>query len=143
MATNLTHEIELYPFESFKILLEHEVVRARRYRAPLTLIHLVVIAEPDTPQTQYSAEVFAINVLNLHLRETDVPCREGKEFLVLMPVTNEQGARTACERLEKLFNVEPQSLDRISFKLSAFIGVATLSVEDTITSKKLLDQAQQ
>jgi hypothetical protein len=132
----------LYPFESFKILLEHEVIRSRRYKTPLSLIHLAVEVDPDTPQTQYSAEVFAINVLNLHLRETDIPCRDGNEFLALMPATDEQGGRIACERLEKLFKVEPQTYDRVSFTLSAFIGMATLSAEGSMSSRKLLDDAE-
>ena len=143
MEDTLTHEIELYPLESFKILLEHEVHRARRYKEPLTLIHIAVEADPMNPQAQHSAEVFAINVLNLYLRETDIPCREGNEFLTLMPSTDEQGGRIACARLEKLFKVEPQTYDRVSFKLSAFIGMATLPGDRSIASNKLMQNASQ
>src|SRR5262245_10547338 len=105
MEDALTHEIELYPLESFKTILEHELHRSRRYKQPVTLIHIGVEADPNTPQTQHSAEVFAINVLNLQLRETDIPCKTGSEFIVLMPSTDQQGGRIACERLEKLFRV--------------------------------------
>src|SRR5215813_179003 len=91
MTTNLTHDFELYSLDSFKTLLEHEIHRSRRYKHPLTLIHLAVGANPNNPQTQHSAEVFAINVLNIHLRDTDIPCRMSDEFLVLMPATDEQG----------------------------------------------------
>ena len=106
MENVLEHEIELYSPESFKTLLEHEVNRSRRYKNPLTLIHLVVETEPASPQSQHSAEVFAINVLNIHLRETDIPCRNHNEFLVLMPATDEAGGRVACERLEKFFDIK-------------------------------------
>ena len=143
MEDTLTHEIELYPLESFKILLEHEVHRARRYKEPLTLIHLAVEADPLNPQTQHSAEVFAINVLNLHLRETDIPCREGNEFLTLIPSTDEQGGRIICDRLAKLFTVEPQTYDRVSFKLMAFVGMASLPGDRTTSSHKLMQNASQ
>ena len=125
MSIDLVHEIELYPFESFRILLEHEVIRARRYKSPLSLLHIAVEANAEDPQAQHSAEVFAINVLNLYLRETDIPCRDGNEFLVLLPATDEQGGRIACERLEKLFTVEPHQYDRVSFTFSTYIGLAT------------------
>ena len=42
MENRLVHEIELYSFESFKTLLDHEVNRSRRYKNPLTLIHLAI-----------------------------------------------------------------------------------------------------
>src|SRR5690349_15624524 len=126
MENRLVHEIELYSFESFKTLLDHEVNRSRRYKNPLTLIHLAIETEPVTPQALHSAEMFVINMLDLHLRDTDIPCRKGNEFLVLMPATDMQGGRIATERLEKLLNVKPQMYDRVSFKLSAFIGMATL-----------------
>jgi GGDEF domain-containing protein len=141
MSIDLTHEIELYPFESFKILLEHEVIRSRRYKSPLSLLHIAVEANSDDPHAQHSAEVFAINVLNLYLRETDIPCRDGNEFLVIMPATDEQGGRITCERLEKLFKVEPQQYDRVSFTFSTFIGLATSS-DGSASSRKLLDQAE-
>jgi len=141
MENTLTHDIELYPLESFKILLDHELHRSRRYKHPLTLIHVAVEADPHTPQTQHSAEVFAINILNLQLRDTDIPCKMGGEFIVLMPSTDEQGGRTACERLEKLFRVTQQTYDRISFQLSAFIGMTSTDGTSLVHSSKLIEEA--
>jgi GGDEF domain-containing protein len=143
MEEPLAHDIELYPPESFNTLLDHEVNRSRRYGQPLTLLHLAFEMDPVNPQIEYSAEVFVINILNLRLRDTDIPCKKDNEFLVLMPATDEQGGRTACERLEKLFHVEPQSYDRVSFKLFMFIGMATLPGDRSITSKKLMQNASQ
>ena len=141
MQTALVHEIELYSPVAFKTLLDHEVNRSRRYGQPLTLVHISLETEPDDPQTHHSAEVFTINALNLRLRETDIPCRQGNEFLALMPSTDEAGARVACDRLEQLLNAEPQLYDRISFKLSAFIGMVTLPGDAALSSKKLIDGA--
>jgi len=143
MENSFEHDIELYPPESFKILLEHEVNRSRRYGDPLTLLHLTFETNPAVSQTLHSAEAFTINVLNLRLRDTDIPCKQENEFLVLMPSTNEQGGRLACERLEKLFHVDPQTYDRVSFKLAAFIGMATLPGDPSISSNQLLQNASQ
>ena len=143
MENSLVHDIELYPPESFNILLDHEVNRSRRYGNPLTLLRVAFEADPADLQTQHSAEVFTINVLNLRLRDTDIPCKKGDEFLVLMPSTDEQGGRIACERLEKLFKVEPQTYDRVSFRLFAFIGMATLPGDRSISSNKLMQNALQ
>ena len=143
MEPSFEHEIELYPPESFKTLLAHEVNRSRRYGGPLTLLDLVLAMDPENPETQHSAEVFTINILNLRLRDTDIPCKREKEFLVLMPSTDEQGGRIACERLEKLFQIEHQTYDRVSFALAAFIGMATLPGDRSISSKKLLENASE
>jgi len=141
MQDYLTHEIELYPPESFQTLLDHEVARSRRYQHPITLIRISVSAEPQTPQTQHSAEVFAINALNLEVRETDIPCKMGNEFLLLMPFTGELGGRIVFERLEKLFKVEHQTYDRVSFHVSTFIGMTLATGDSPTSSKKLMDQA--
>src|SRR5689334_2704951 len=127
METDLVHDIELYPPEAFTTLLEHEVHRSRRYGHPLTLLHIRLETEPDDRETLHKAEVFAINILNIRLRETDIPSKQGNEFVVLMPSTDEQGGRIACERLEELFNAVPQEDDKVSFRLFAFMGMDTLS----------------
>ena len=141
MEEALTHDIELYPLYSFKTILDHELNRSRRYKHSLTLIHIAVEADPHTPHTQHSAEVFAINVLNLQSRETDIPCKMGSEFLVLMPSTDLQGGRVACERLEKLFRVTHQTYDRVSFQLSAFIGMTSTDGTSPVHSSKLIEEA--
>ena len=143
MENTLVHEIELYSPDAFKTLLAHEVNRSRRYKKPLTLIHVAIETDPVGPQAQHSAEMFVINVLDLHLRDTDIPCKKGAEFRVLMPETDTQGGRIACERLEHLLNVKPQMYDRISFKLSTFIGMAMLPGDRSISSVKLSQQASQ
>ena len=141
MHNELTHEIELYFPDTFKTLLEHEVNRSRRYKNPLTLLHLALETEPSNPQTQYSAEVFASNVLNIYLRDTDIPCRNGREFLVLLPATDEAGGRVACERLEKMFDIKHQADDKVSFKITVFIGMVTLPGDRSLSSTKLLECA--
>ena len=143
MENTREHEIELYPPETFRALLEHEVNKSHRYGDSLSLIDLVVETDPSNAQALHSAEVFTINMLNLHLRNTDIPCKKGSEFLILMPASSIQGARTACERLTKLMSIEPQSYDKVSFKLFVFIGLAALPYDRSVSSDGLLQQAAQ
>ena len=141
MDTHFTNEIELYSLESFKTLLDHEVNRSRRYKTPLTLMNLVIETDPKSPEIQHSAEMFTINILDLQLRNTDIPCRKGSEFLVLMPATFEEGGRIACERLAISFNEPHQTYDRVSFKMVVYVGMSSIPAGDSLTSDNLLQQA--
>lgn len=137
------HEIELYPYETFFALLEYETKRAKRYDDWTSLLRLVVEAESSdkNQEPQYGAEIYAINILNIQLRDVDIPCRVGNEFLVLMPCTDELGARIVCERLETLFRLEAEVYEKVSFKLNFYIGSISLPSDKTLTSKRLLDGA--
>ena len=141
MNDNMMHETELYLQEVFNTLLEHEVRRVRRYKQSLSLIHIALHPDPDTPQTQQAAEMVAINILDVELRDTDIPCRNGHEFLVLLPETDESGGRNACKRLEQLLNTSDQTEDGIAFQVSAFIGLASIADELTASSANLLGAA--
>ena len=140
MATASVHEIELYSLESFKTLLEHEVNRSRRYKTPLTLIHLAIETDLDRVDVLHSAEMFTINILDVQLRNTDIPCRKGSEFLVLMPATSEEGGRIACERLAKSFNEPHQTYDRVSFNMVVHVGMSSIQSGSSLTSENLLQQ---
>lgn len=141
MAEDIHHEIELYLLETFKLLLEHEVRKSRRYRYALTLIRLAIEAEPNNPQTQHAAEMIAINALDSELRESDVPCLDGHEFFVLLPSTDEKGGRSACERLEKLLNTSDRTSDGVAFQASAFIGFVCTYGGPSLSSIKLREDA--
>jgi hypothetical protein len=141
MDNTQVHEIELYPPETFKTLLEHEVNRSHRYGDSLSRIDLAVETDPSNTQALHSAEVFTINMLNLYLRDTDVPCKKGSEFLILMPASGLQAARTACERLTKLMSLEPHSYDRVSFKMFVFIGLAALPYDRSVSGDGLIEHA--
>lgn len=139
------HEIELYPYETFYALLEYETKRAKRYDDWTSLVRLVVEAESSdkNQEPQYGAEVYAINILNIQLRDVDIPCRIGNEFLVLMPNTNELGAKIVCDRLEVLFRLEAEVYEKVSFKLNFYIGSISLPGDKMLTSNCLLDGASQ
>jgi len=139
------HEIELYPYEAFHTLLEYETKRAKRYDDWTTLVHLALEAESTDKdqEPQFAAEIYAINVLNVQLRDVDIPCHINNEFLVLMPCTDELGARVVCERLETLFRLEAEVYEKVSFKLNVYIGAISLPGDKSLTSKRLMDGALQ
>jgi GGDEF domain-containing protein len=141
MAEDIHHEIELYLLETFQALLEHEVRKSRRYRYPVSLVRIAVEAQPNSPQTQHAAEMIAINALDSELRESDIPCRDGHEFLVLLPSTDEKGGRSACERLEKLLNLSQKTSEDVSFHMSAFIGLVCMYGGPSLSSIKLRQDA--
>ena len=141
MDVTLTHEIELYPWATFQTLLDHEVLRAKRYQQPLCLIQLAVEPEPLDLQTQFSAELFTINALNLEVRETDIPCKRGSEFYVLLPATPEAGGRVVCERLAQTFRMPHQKYDRVSFEMSTLIALTCMTGAERILGNQLLQQA--
>jgi len=141
MKQVFTDEIELYSLESFQILLDHEVNRSRRYKTPLTLVHFAIETDPDQPEIQSNAEMFVINILDVQLRDTDVSCRKGNEFLVLMPATDETGGRIVCQRLARLLNVPHETYDRVSFDMKIFVGMASIPGDELLTSNSLIQQA--
>lgn len=135
------HEIELYPYETFKTLFEYEIRRSRRYNDPVTLVRLAVETENGGAEPQHGAEVFTINILDVHLRDVDIPCRVGNEFLVLMPCTDELSGRVVCERLESFFRLESEVYEKVSLKLNVFIGMISLPSNKSLSSKRLMEGA--
>lgn len=141
MEQNMTHEIELYLLEVFNTLVDHEVRKARRYKYPLSMICIAVHAEPDTPQTQHAAEMVAINALDAELRDTDIPCRNGSNFFVLLPSTDEKGAYHACGRLEMLLNTSDHTNDGAAFQMLSFIGLVSLGDDMLVSAKMLVENS--
>lgn len=142
MNNKIKLEIELYPLENFKVILDHEIRKSRRYKYHLTLIHIAVEAEPNTPETQHGAEMVAINALDVELRDSDIPCKDGHEFLVLMPSTDEQGGRSACVRLEKVLNAFHQIHEGMpSFQAFAFLGISSTRRDSVLSAAKLMEEA--
>jgi len=141
MEFETEHKFELYPFDSFKTLLLLEINRTRRYKTPLTLIRLAMEVTPDAAENRHYAEIFAINTLDTHLRDTDIPCMTGGEFLILMPATDEAGASAVCDRLVELFNTDPQKYDRVPFHIETFIGLTSLGAGSSQPDSALMKQA--
>ena len=131
------HENGLYHPDVFKSLLAHQVNMSRRYGDSLTLVNLFVEIDPAHSETWNEAELFVMNRLRLDLRETDIPCKQDHEFLILLPSTSTPGARTACERLKKNIIAEEDA----ALHLSLFMGMTSTHAHDSITSEEFLQHA--
>jgi hypothetical protein len=131
------HENSLYHPDIFKSLLAHQVNISRRYGDSLTLVNLFVEVDPTHPETRNDVEFFVMNRLRLDLRETDIPCKQDNEFLILLPSTSTPGARTACERLKKKISAE----EGAALNLSLFIGMASMPAHNPITSEEFSQNA--
>ncbi len=120
---------------AFRVRLEDEVKRARRYRTPLACVmvdmdHL----KPINDELGHGAGDVAIEavaeVIRNELRETDFGARYGgDEFVMLLPHTSATEARVFAERvcarlLETSIDVEDRRLP-----LSASFGIAALGEE--------------
>ena len=135
------YKVEFHPPEMFGVLLNHEVNRSRRYGDSLTLVNLLVEAEGLDAGALQHADAILAEVLARHLRETDVLCKQGHEFLILMTSTSTPGARTACERVRKLIPAEQRSGDGVPLKLSAYIGMASLPGDHSINGDEFMREA--
>ena len=141
MQSTPARKIELFSPDVFKILLDHEVNKSRRYGDSLTLIDLLVETDPSDLETLHNAEALAIKLFDIHLRDSDIPCKRENEFIILMPSTSAPGARTACERIRKFMDTEYQTDDGVSFKLFTFIGLATMPTDHSLSSDELSQNA--
>jgi PleD family two-component response regulator len=75
------------------------------------------------------------------LRSSDIPCREDHDFLVLLPATDEQGARSACARLEPILNDTQQTSEGASFQVLAFLGLSSSNADPGVSAERLLEEA--
>lgn len=124
----------MFPPEVFQMLLDHEVSKSRRYGDSLTLVEMLVEADPAHPEARSEAAQFIVEVLTHHLRESDVPCALEDRFRILMPATSAPGARTACERVQRFFLPE----NGAPMPLSVFMGMASIpALGRNITSVEL------
>lgn len=143
MQNEPVQTMEMFPLEVFKVLLDHEVNKSRRYGDSLTLIDLLIETDPADPGAQHQAETLAISTLHLHLREVDIPSRRENEFFIMMPCTSMPGARTACERVRTLMDKEYQTEEGMPFKLITFIGMAGMPNDRSLTGDELARYASQ
>jgi PleD family two-component response regulator len=133
----------LYTPNVFSILFDHEIARAKRYPAPLSLL-VFAIVEPAPIISDQLLEVIEIKVaqtLNSKLRRTDLPTRNSDEFLILLPNTDEVGAKIVIQRL---LDTLPSAIvnppgDQIELKFK--VGFASHSGGSSISANYLRMQA--
>lgn len=125
-----------------EILLFHEMARVERYKVPLTLVRLRVV-HPHGAKLQVADGVTKIvtHILKANLRLVDMVGRYEKDYLVILPVTDEIGAMIVTKRLTKfLYNTHPYRYGK-TLELTPFTGLATLSPTTSLSVDGFINQA--
>ena len=99
LNNNANFMANIYDESVFKVLVEYEIARSQRYDGALSLLRIgLALINPTQIEIQNAPMALAA-VLNTRLRRADIPARIENEFAVLLPNTDETGARAACDRL--------------------------------------------
>jgi diguanylate cyclase (GGDEF)-like protein len=141
---------DLYNHRYFLKALSNEICRARRYGRNLSLIVLDVNnfkAYNDRYGHLDGDRALAdiAKIIKRSIRVVDIAARfGGDEFFVLLPETDEEGARVVARRLEQAirshnFHYVRNSRRKTPVTLSVACGIATL--EDTMTAREFMELA--
>jgi diguanylate cyclase (GGDEF)-like protein len=132
----------LYTPTIFSILFAHEIARAKRYPAPISLLVMSIIsATPISHDLFDEIEIKIAQILNSRLRQSDIPSRNGEEFLILLPNTNEIGSNIVSKRLLETLPVTIVDPHGKPHQVSFNIGSASHPGGPSISAKALRMQA--
>ena len=130
---------EVYGLDVFEILFQYEISRSKRYPAPLSLLQIETIPFALSEESlQKASAVFAAKI-NSHIRSVDIPSRTGNRLNILLPTTDEAGARAVCERLLSVFKNKVDG--SIAFSLQ--IGASSHPGGSSLTDQFILQKAEE
>ena len=133
---------------SFMQRLEEEIVRARRYRRPISLMMLDLdhFKEVNDRYGHHAGDQVLKSVAATSqsmLRTTDLLARYGgDEFIALMPETDAKEALAVITRLQSAIGELAIRHGAETLNVKVSIGLASLAVND-VTSQQLIDRADQ
>ena len=129
---SLTHA---YTRGHFVELAEKEVVRARRYGHPLSLL-LLDIDHFKSVNDRYGHSAgdrvlrAAVDLFQGQIRRSDLLGRYGgEEFLVLLPETDVAGADVVAERIRAALRKAPVNVGNLAVEMTVSIGLTELRPE--------------
>ena len=139
---HLATDTGLYAYDVFEVLLNYEIARIKRYPSPIALIHLSLVSEGVSEDFKKRAHDAMTSLLNRTLRVSDVPCHYHDEFLILLPVTEEAGAKAVAERILASYRTT-QSLPtgRLSPRRNAFLGFTAQNGGSVLSAQQLQAEA--
>jgi len=111
--------------------LKDEVARAQRYKRPLSIGALRIdnYEEIKTKYGPLGAELVLKHIGDLLqdlLREVDIAARlQADQFTIILPETNEAGARVVGERIRLSLTKKPAQLNALTLDITPSIGIAT------------------
>ncbi|MEE8329397.1 MAG: diguanylate cyclase [Thermodesulfovibrionia bacterium] len=141
---------QLYNYRYFMKVLDHEIVRANRYHAPLSLVIFDVddfkhYNDTNGHLTGNKSLKKLARIIKKSVRNVDIVTRYGgEEFAMILPETNKEGGLVISERIRErveqstFIKGEKQPLKK--FTISG--GLATLNV-DAKTNSDLIKKADQ
>lgn len=133
---------EIYDDGVFQILLEYEVSRSVRYPTPVSLLCIEIYPTASHQSTLQAAPSLFAAALNTRIRSADIPSVTGNQFKILLPATNEAGARTVCDRLISIFKSKFNAPDGNAITFSMNIGCTAHPGGDALSSGILLEKAK-
>jgi two-component system, cell cycle response regulator len=126
----------LFNRNKFDEFYSKEVKRSKRYKTELSIIifdidDFKIINDTHGHQIGDMVLKEISQITSIHTREQDIAVRwGGEEFLVLLPHTNLDGARTVANKIKT--NTEEYSFAaQLSLKITASFGVCELREDDT------------
>ena len=141
MLRQTSSQSDLYDESVFKTLMEYEVSRSQRYPSPLSLLRIgLALINPTRTEVENAPAAFA-TMLNARMRQADIPARIGNEFAVLLPNTNEMGARAVCDRLLRVTLGTQHTPLGFSSRVTICIGLASHGGGPTISAERLMTEA--
>ena len=139
----------LYNRRYFNEALEREVARSKRYGSSL----MVCMMDADyfkeiNDSYGHAAGDVALSeigrILKKWARQSDLPCRYGgDEFAAILPDTDSQGGRAACERLRETVAGHRFEGQGFRFRLTLSIGIAQYVPRVDTSSADLIKRADE
>ncbi len=131
----------LYQYETFKTLFNYEIARAQRYPSALALLCISLELQGAAPAGRAQADRVMAEILNKSLRVSDVPARRQDEYLILLPATDENGARIAADRiLSRLKNTQQLPAGGL-FRMEVYVGIASQHEDKPLPAESLMAEA--
>jgi hypothetical protein len=126
----------------FRMLMEYEISRSQRYPNPLALLRIgLALVKPTLTEVE-NAPIALANIISSHVRTIDISGKIGNEFAILLPNTNEAGARIVCERLMQITHGTHSARPGSSSRVSICIGLASHEGGPKLNSEQLMNDAE-
>jgi diguanylate cyclase (GGDEF)-like protein len=131
----------------FRLRLDQEIRRARRYQLPLSLLmidvdHFKAINDRCGHETGNRILIEVAGILRRNMRETEIVTRYGgEEFALILPQTRAEDALVPAERVRRLVEEHPFApTDGTPLSVTISVGVAGYP-EHAAAPEELLQQA--
>lgn len=137
----------LYNRHSMNEIASREIVRAKRYESPLSILicdldRFKAINDQHGHDAGDTALIHAARLLKTSVRESEVVCRwGGEEFVLLLANTNAKGAEALAERIRARFESSPLEFAGKQIPLTLTLGSASLQPADAFSD--LVSRADQ